>query len=399
MNQPTRNVLFVHYGDQKIRGSERVLLDLIGNFPIDSVRPILWTNVKDLVVAARRQGIKCYEDKFYLYFDYTSDQFKVWNYLKLIAKGLRLSKAEKIDIIHSNNLGPCQWMSVVSLITAIPLVAHVHASYLRRSRLVLLAHFVDRLVGVSSSVVENFNSDRFPQLKARVIKNGLNFERLDRSVDPIYSADLTVPDKLVVGAAGELTFIKGFDVLVEAIRLLDDNYVAVIAGSGEDRAALQKLIDDKGLTERVRLAGHVDKMGAFYRSLDIFVVPSRQEAFGLVAAEAGYFELPVVASNVGGLPEVVRHDESGLLVSPGSITELAKALGRLGECEECRVQMGKMGKAIAVHDYSVSNMIREFSDIYTLTIKYKTSRIQKMVQLGNAINRLFVSRVVRHGGD
>jgi glycosyltransferase involved in cell wall biosynthesis len=150
----------------------------------------------------------------------------------------------------------------------------------------------------------------------------------------------------VVGTLARLEPEKGVDVLIRAAaRVARDlpGLRVVVAGEGGQRRALERLIAETGAP--VVLAGF-RPAGAVLGALDLYVQPSRAEAFGMAAVEAMAAGLPVVASAVGGLPEVVTAD-TGLLVPPGDPAALAAALVRLAQNPEARAAMGRAGAARA----------------------------------------------------
>ncbi len=138
------------------------------------------------------------------------------------------------------------------------------------------------------------------------------------------------------GALKNLEPVAGFDVLLRAFAELGPGPAGrwprlIIGGAGSQRAALLDLRDALGLAERVTLPGLVPhgEVAAFLRSLDLFVMPSRADAFGVAALEAQACGVPVVASAVGGVPEVIVDGLTGLLVPPGDPAALRVALERL----------------------------------------------------------------------
>jgi glycosyltransferase involved in cell wall biosynthesis len=150
---------------------------------------------------------------------------------------------------------------------------------------------------------------------------------------------------VVAGTLARLEPEKGVDVLIRAAALAVRDVPAlrvVVAGEGGQRAALARLIAESGAP--VTLAGF-HPAGAVLGALDVYVQPSRAEAFGMAAAEAMAAGLPVIASDVGGLPEVVG--EAGVLVPPGDPAALAAALVRLARDPAARAAMGRAGAARA----------------------------------------------------
>src|SRR5712692_2520891 len=166
---------------------------------------------------------------------------------------------------------------------------------------------------------------------------------------------------VVLGTARNLMRTYGLDVLLEAFARLDPAAAARagnplslwIAGDGPDRATLENQAFRLGVRSHLQFMGALphDRMPAFLWGLDLFVNPSRAESFGVAALEAAASGLPVVASRVGGLPEIVLDGETGLLVEPEDAMALSEALSILIHSPEQRRALGKAARARAVERY------------------------------------------------
>jgi glycosyltransferase involved in cell wall biosynthesis len=153
-----------------------------------------------------------------------------------------------------------------------------------------------------------------------------------------------------VGFLGRLDPQKGVDVLLRALSGLP-GAAAVIVGNGSQRHRLAHLAEELGLSQRVVMTGHRQEARSMLPTFDVVAVPSRWEAFGLVTVEAMLAERPVVASAVGGIPEVVADRETGFLVPPEDPDALADALRKLLADPDLRARMGRRGREIALERY------------------------------------------------
>ena len=136
--------------------------------------------------------------------------------------------------------------------------------------------------------------------------------------------------EVVLGMAGRLISNKGLPIALHSLKLLLEEGYKVrlkIAGQGPEQSNFTELAHVLGVSGNVDFLGNVSDMALFYRSLDIFLCPSLSESFGLVAVEAGAWGVPVIASDVGGLSEVVEHGSTGMLIKPGLTTEEYQQLG------------------------------------------------------------------------
>lgn len=182
---------------------------------------------------------------------------------------------------------------------------------------------------------------------------------------------------LIVGTVARLHRDKGLDVLVDAAMILtsqlekapgrpaSSNEVRfVVAGDGPEKSALVEKIRKSGLNGVFELVGHIRDVPGFLKGLDLFVLPSRREALGLSILEAMASELPVVATYVGGIPEVVVNGQTGLLVEPDNPEELCRALVSLLADPELRAAMGKRGRVRVENLFDVRQTVEKTLQLY-----------------------------------
>jgi len=171
---------------------------------------------------------------------------------------------------------------------------------------------------------------------------------------------------LTIGTIGELHSNKGHDILIEALALLPREmpWQAVIIGEGEERGRLEARIGKHRLEERVFLAGHINNAARLLNAFDIFAFPSRTEALGYALLEAGLAALPVVAPQVGGIPEVIRSEETGTLVQKENPRALASALQAFMADAELRARYGNANRERIAEVFSFERMLAETGKVY-----------------------------------
>lgn len=167
---------------------------------------------------------------------------------------------------------------------------------------------------------------------------------------------------------GRLRPEKGHAVALAALDLLASEGLEpaphlLFAGGGSLRPAIEADVARRGLGGHVTLLGHVDDVGALLASVDVLVMPSHRESFGLVAIEAFSMSVPVVASAVGGLPEVLDDGAAGILVPPDDPEALAAALVRLHRDPALRRDLGARGRARYREHFHPDRMGTEFADL------------------------------------
>jgi len=170
---------------------------------------------------------------------------------------------------------------------------------------------------------------------------------------------------------GRLNKQKGIELLLHALSRIPDTSVGLdVVGDGEDRATLEELAGALGLADRVRWYGAVPQpqLAEFYRSATALVVPSVDEGLGLVAVEAQLCETPVVAFDSGGLPDIVQHDRTGILVREVDAGALAASLVSLLERDDRGISLGAAGRLHALATFAPESVARRYADIYRSAI-------------------------------
>jgi glycosyltransferase involved in cell wall biosynthesis len=181
------------------------------------------------------------------------------------------------------------------------------------------------------------------------------------------------PDDVPAGArillsVSRLTQQKGIDVAIRALADLPADVVLVVLGEGPERPQLERLARDLGIAERVFLLGRVPDVAAWHRRASVYVQPARWEGFGLAVLEAMVSGLPVVATSVSSLPELVADGETGILIPVDDADALARAIERaLAEPD-----LGRAGAARAHHEFSVARMADRTVALYEAILSSKS---------------------------
>lgn len=280
---------------------------------------------------------------------------------------LRLLRRLRPDVLHLNLRHPyaCQYALAAGLATrGVRVVAVEHrpvpaADRLQRLLKRLTSRWLAAHVAVSdSSAREMERLAGLPSGTVRTIHNGLA---------PVERQPRRGAGSLL-GAAGRFVPQKGFDVLLRALAELPQASLLLV-GDGPERPRLERLVDELGLRDRVELTGWRTDAAALLSAVDAVVVPSRAEPFGLVALEAMSAGLPVVASAVDGLVEVVTDGVTGLLVPPDDPHLLAEALARVLVDRELSRSLGERGREAARSTFSRERMTEAFEDLYRAVLR------------------------------
>jgi glycosyltransferase involved in cell wall biosynthesis len=175
-----------------------------------------------------------------------------------------------------------------------------------------------------------------------------------------------------IGAVSRLSEEKGIQYLVQSIPVIAkqfSNFKIYIAGDGECREQLERLVESLAVPSHVKFLGHLNDVQAFLKQIDLFVQPSRSESLGVAVMEAMSMGLPVVATRVGGIPEIVANNVTGLLVPSQNPEALAKAISDLCRDPETRKKMGMKGKELVAQKFRVSDFVKQTFDLYERLLK------------------------------
>ena len=180
---------------------------------------------------------------------------------------------------------------------------------------------------------------------------------------------------LVVGTIGWLLPIKGPLYLLKAMEVIwqtNPGIQLVYVGKGDLEEEVRSEVTRMGVSERVAFLGWRDDIPEIMQVLDIFVLPSLNEGMGRVLVEAMAAGKPIVASDVGGIPDLVKDGQNGFLVKPGDANDLSFAIEKLLDDKKMREEMGKKGRAMA-KDYSVEKMVDKIDALYAALYQRKIS--------------------------
>lgn len=143
----------------------------------------------------------------------------------------------------------------------------------------------------------------------------------------------------------------------------------LLVGDGPERPKAEWLAETQGVSKDVLFLGKQSEMAPLLSISDVLLLPSENESFGLVALEAMACEVPVVATRIGGLPEVVEHDEDGFLLSLGDVAGMAEASLKLVKNAQLRDEMGKAARKHALRDFCSTKIVRHYEQLYLQTIE------------------------------
>jgi L-malate glycosyltransferase len=383
-------VLFVHYGDNWIRGSERCLIDHLNHLDKESFKAFVWTNSDALHAEVERLGFTSVLDPFSLLFGWQTPQLNLSGWWNLVKKGKLLVQNWEIDLIHVNSAAPCQWMNRVAKLTNTPLVTQLHSGYPARDRLTLGIHFSPQIIAVSHAVTEYLNHDGYPSSNMTVIHNGVDSRHAAQkeAIDIRQQLGLSKDDVILI-TVGSLIKRKGIDRIITAMRhiVLESPHAhLVVVGSGAQRNQLEQITDSLHLNDHIHFVGEQHNSMSWLKGADIFISGARNEPFGLVITEAALAELPIIAPLTGGIPEIIEHTKHGLLYKNVGIKPLVESIRVVLRKPNEAKAMGKRAKLHVQSNYSIERNTNAISQLY---LKMLRERLLPRFSLRAALRPLF----------
>lgn len=292
----------------------------------------------------------------------------------LLGRMIRERRARRVDVLHTHLTRAAYFGHVFGRLTGTPIVTSVHiANYDKIYR--RLAHGTNRLVAVSGFIAEHLQASGVDVPHLVTIPNATDMLDLPAG-DPVETrAELGLPpDSRIVLSVGRVTKEKGVFELLGALSHLPPNVAVVLAGRSDPEwsDALDREIARAGLSRRVVRIGERNDIAALLDIADIVAMPSYMETFGMAALEGMARARPVIATRVGGLPEVVLDGETGILVDRiegdgprgPDPAALATAIRRLLADPVERERMGNAGRLRVGSEFTLERMAQRFETVY-----------------------------------
>jgi glycosyltransferase involved in cell wall biosynthesis len=296
--------------------------------------------------------------------------------LRVIFQFLNVCRRERVAIWHGHDYKSNALGLLLRPFWPMRLVTTVHG-WVKQTRRTPLYYAIDRLSLPHYERVICVSDDLYEQCLARgvapercvLINNAIDTEQYARK-SQIQGAKKKLgipPERFLIGGVGRLSVEKGFDILIRSVdellrRGLDLSLVLV--GEGEEKSRLAQLITGLGRSDRIHLLGYQSDMISLYEAMDVYALSSLREGLPNVVLEAMAVEVPVVATRVAGVPRLIRAEENGLLVEPGSTEELTGALARLLGDEGLRHRLQLAGRRTVETCYSFKARMRKIQALY-----------------------------------
>lgn len=296
---------------------------------------------------------------------------------------MKIIRREHVDLMHINNEIYSHWMSILAArLTGIPCLVHMRGIRdLTRSEKALIP-LVRHFIVISNVGREIYIKQGLPRNRSSVIYDGIDFSVLSEL--PVKAEErrkLNIrDDEMVLGNVSRLVPNKGQRTLIKALAQLVDRYprlkLVIVGGDPKQGEPflkeLNQMAQNLGVPDRVLFTGWRDDVYNVTAAFDIAVQASKYiEGFGTSILEAMSLSKPVIATGVGGIKELVLHEETGLLFEPDDVQSLARHIESLIPDAEKRDRMGAVGRERAVTLFDQQKLADQLSDLYTEILKEK----------------------------
>lgn len=370
-NYRIRLVYFEH--SPTMGGAERYLISLLNGLSPDNYDIVCICTNASILEQLKRQ-INTNEVHFVFY---EMSQPSIW---KTVWPLSRLIASMKPDIVHCNGIdgyGHSSYFILASRLARVPVVMGIfHTPMMQYPKHTLteklFGYLIDQLIDAGILISKNslepvLNGRHLKSTCLHQIYNGVPIQEFTRA-----SESRTNP--IVIGTVTRLVECKDVATFLTAASIVihQMNYVRfVIFGDGPEKKVLIEQADRLGITGNVIFAGWQEDVKSALQSVDIFVLNSINEGFGLAIVEAMACELPVIATRVGGIPEIVEEGMTGLLVPPQDPNALAEAICYLIERPQLVRSFGVKGRQRAQTLFSADTMVKQTSLLYQKLLSHK----------------------------
>ncbi len=300
-----------------------------------------------------------------------SPSINLFSILKYFYQINKMIMKYKVDIIHFHHRFPELLAIPISYIKKIPTITTCHNILLGKKN---ISYKSKKIIAVSDAVKchlkEYFGVGNE---KIVMIRNApREFKKIDKAKVIQYKKDLAIfESNLVIGGFGRLHIEKGFDILIDTLKIAASNgnqIDCVIAGDGPERINLEKIAVENKL--KVRFLGELQNLSLYYELCDIIVIPSRKESSSLIALEAATFKKAIIVSNVGGLKEIVVDHINGLTFESEQSLQLYEAINEYLLNEELRKHCAQSLHKLLKESYSVDKMVEKTESVYNEVLKF-----------------------------
>ena len=286
-------------------------------------------------------------------------------------KLLPIIKKEKIEIIHANSRVTQVLAAWLSRFSAVPFVYTCHGYFRHNFSRKLFPCWGKKIIAISQAVKDNLVKDfAVSAEKIELIHNGVDVDRFGSALScqpSVIRNELGLGDGPVIGIIGRLSDVKGHIYLIKAMQAVSKQFPQaqlLIVGEGKMEILLKKLVANLGLEKKVIFIPSCDDTAKILQVIDVFAMPSLKEGLGLSLIEAMAAGLAVVGTNIGGIVNLIKDQENGLLVPVQDAQALAQAIILLLKEPKKRKILGGHARSFIAKNFSLEEMVTQTERFY-----------------------------------
>ena len=284
----------------------------------------------------------------------------------------RLIREKSIDIIHAQTRVTQVLGFLLQKNTGVPFISTCHGFFKPRFSRKAFPCWGDKVIAISQPVKDHLIRDfTVSQERIRVVHNGIDVERFKQaaSLDKVKARiSLGLKDGPVVGIIARLSDVKGHTFLIRAMKGLSEKLPKaqlLIVGGGKMFDQLQDLVGSLQIEDKVKFIPSVASTPEALAAMDLFVMPSLAEGLGLGLMEAMAAGLCVVGSSVGGIKDLIKDGQTGVLVPPKDTAELSRVILELLQDKQNRDHLGRSAQSFIAENFSKEKMVAKTKEVYT----------------------------------
>ncbi|RMF94138.1 MAG: glycosyltransferase [Candidatus Schekmanbacteria bacterium] len=349
-----------------IGGREKVAIDIVNNLDREKFLPFL--------MSLRPKGTmqkKVKEDVKIITYN-KSDKLDFGAYRRIS----NVLKENQIDILHTHNPGGFLYGFIGGKLAGVKTIVNTEHGfeYNINFKKRLAESFCRRFTTLTIAVSEDVKKRLGASGMIRVLHNGIIIDEKDYSSEKekIRRSIGVMEDEVLIGCVARLAYVKNHRCLFRAFKIASDinpKLKLLIVGDGYLKENLLSLREELSLRNKIIFYGETDNVSKVLNALDIFALTSVYEGISITILEAMACGLPVVATKVGGNPDVIEDGKSGILAENGNEKEIAEAFLVLAKNKELRINFGCTGRKIVYERFNFKNTLQEIENIYLNSFK------------------------------
>src|SRR4030042_3795671 len=370
------NILHI-YQNSKIGGVQQQLLSLLKAYSRERFNPIF------CCLGPKEELGKEIEETKIGFIPLNKLRYNIFS-PGIVLELYRLMKKKQIHVVRTHRYRSNLYGRLAAFLAGVPvIIASVHDNYRTDKRLKriimnrILSKITDKIVAVSEDVKEDIiRYDRIAPSKIEVIPNGIDVERFnpEKNTTDIRKEFSLGENDIVIGFIGRIVPAKGLEYLLNALPYLNEKFKSIkllIVGEGSLVEELKERAKKNNIFNNILFTGRRRDIPEILASINIFVMPSIAEGFPNALLEAMAMGKPIVATEVGGIPEIVKNGFNGLLVPPRDTVSLSKAIKELISNDQLAAKLGQAASNLVHDNLSIKAIAQKWQSLYLSILKEK----------------------------